>query len=955
MRFENAYAASGIVNVSAQKTLANKTLNANDFLFKLERVDTDGRVSSTLYASNESNGDIKYPSIPVSSSELTGGTADFRYIMSEVVTDANRLPGVTYSNAKYYLKVTLTDDGNGNISNTITYTDATFETAADSQAVPVFANTYAPVVGTTATIEATKNLTGRGLEEGEFSFELLHVTDAGETLVATGTNAADGKIHFARSYPANVLRGAASMQIKYVIREINGSKNGVTYSDSAYWVLVTVTDNQTTGRLENSIKYYADAACTQEITDLTTIKFTNTYEAQDVTFTPSAIKILKNRQMVDREFAFVVMEGDTVVSTGWSKADGTVEFTPIGYTDAGEHTYTISEVKGNLPQVTYTDVTYTLKVTAVDDTQAGRLVATGVYSYEGNDLAADQVPTFTNTYTPNPTSVQLHATRKLENHAMANGSFSFIVRSESGEIVATGGNVAAAANETAAIVFSNIGFTHAMLEGDQSRDFIYTITEQPTTHGGVKIDDTVYYAKVTLTHNSDGTLSTAVSYYTDAQCQHAISGTVPAFVNVYEPEAAEVTLYADKTLINKNLQAAEFTFTLTGNGVVKTAKNDASGTATFDKLTFSAPGVYEYVISEAVTNSAVADRYTLDNSFKVIVTVEDNLRGKLIAAVTYQELTADGAVNVGGAEFINHYIAPGLTKDLSVEIGATKTMETPAGVSHSLAGFKFMVTDTAGNPVEGRDAQGNVVDIVGVSNAEGKITFPSFHFTNAGEYHYWITEQPSAMVGVTDDPRSWEVHILVRYNEQTGLLYINTSDIHTYPVGRAALESAKPVFVNVYEPKPIKLTLTATKVLQGRELKDREFLFYLMEGDRIVAQGYNDVSGTVRFELTYTTADIGTHNYKIKELVPEKGLGGVSYDSATYTAATVTVSHDEAAYKLVASIGGNALADGAAQSTGVTITNKYAVNSTSVEIHAEKVLTGGTAAALLLDRKKRRA
>jgi len=943
--FKNEYGAKGQISLVAKKVLSgNRALQAGDFAFRLVRQDNGHEITGIV----DDSGKVTFATLYYDLTEFTGEatTKTIHYKMSEVISATGKIPGVAYDESVHDVYITIThNNSDGTISAKVTDQDGNVLVKDNNALEPndsnvTFTNSYT-AAGTTAEIKAVKTLTGRTLNNGEFSFELFHIDDAAgkENLVATTANAADGRIIFNRTYASTVLpEGQSSRVIKYVIREVNNHLSGVDYSKaSPIWVKVTVTDDQQ-GKLINSVEYYADAGFEQKLDPATTtVKFENTYDAQDTTFTPKATKVLKNRQMVDREFAFVVMEGTTVVSTGWSKADGTVEFTPIGYTAAGEHTYTISEVKGNLPQVTYTDVTYTLKVTVVDDTQAGRLVAAGVY--EG--LTEGEIPTFTNTYTPSPTSVQLHATKKLENHAMVNGSFSFVVRDKDNNIVATGGNAAAAANETAAITFSNIGFTHAMLEGATTKDFIYSITEQPTTHDGVTIDDTVYYAKVTLTLNSDGTLSTAVSYYTDDQCRQAISGTVPAFVNVYEPDAAEVTLYADKTLINKNLQAEEFTFTLTGNGVVKTARNDANGRAAFEKLIFSAPGVYEYVISEAVTNNAVADRYTLDNSFKAIVTVEDDLRGKLIATVIYQELTADGAVNVGGAEFINHYTAPALTKDLSVEIGAAKTVQTPAGVSHSLAGFKFMVTDTTGKPVKGRDAQGNVVDIVGESNAEGKITFPSFYFTSAGEYHYWITEQPSGKTGVTDDPRSWEVHILVRYNDQTGLLYVSTSDIHTYPVGRAASGSAKPVFVNVYEPNPIKLTLTATKILQGRELKDREFLFYLMEGDRIVAQGYNDVSGTVKFELTYTAADIGTHNYKIKELIPEKGLGGVSYDSAAYTAATVTVSHDETANKLVASIGGKAVADGAVQSTGVTITNKYAVNSTSVEIHAQKVLTGG--------------
>ncbi len=946
--FTNAYAAKGTANITATKTLEGKTLAAGDFMFKLERLDANGAVLSMLYASNAADGSISFPTILVDSNDLpSGGTATVRYIMSEVVTDANRLPGVTYSNAKYYLTITFTDNGEGNITNEVKYyTDNTFNTLAQSQTTPVFANSYAPEVGTQAVITAKKELSGRPLSAGEFSFNLYHVTTKDgvetETLVDTAVNAADGTVTFTRNYPAGVLNGADEITTKYVIREVNNNLGGVSYDDSnegkGYPVTVKIVDNK-----DGSI------GCTVTYTNGTTVSdvvFTNTYDAQDTTFTPEAKKVLENRTMTDREFSFVVREGNTVVSTGWSMSDGTVVFTPIGYTAKGTHEYTISEVKGNLPNVTYSNETFKLTVTVVDDTQEGKLVATGVY--EG--LAEGAIPVFTNTYTPDPTSVQLQATKKLENHEMRNGTFSFVVRDASGNIVATGGNVAAAANETVAVIFSNIGFNHAMLGTDTTKDFIYSISEQPTTHGGVTIDNNTYYAKVTLTLNSDGTLSTSVTYHSGNPCteENKLSG-VPAFVNKYEPAPVAVQLYADKTLINKDLETGEFTFTLKGEGIERTKKNDANGRATFDLLAFNTPGTYEYTISESVSTGWDASRYTLDNSFKVIIKVEDNLRGQLIATVTYHEIKADGTydatVNLGGAEFINRYTAPPLTADLSADIDADKTVQTPnSNITYSPAGFTFEVTDSTGTVIKGRDNNGQTVDMIGTSNASGEITFPSFFFEKAGEYHYWITEVPGTEVGMTYDARTWEVHILVRYNEQTGLLYVDGDDVQTYLVGRAAAGSSTPSFVNVFEPTAVKLTLSATKILEGRDLRDREFLFYLMKGETIVAQGYNDVNGNVKFDLTYTADDLGSHAYTIKELVPEQAQGGkvyngLTFDGKTYVAATVNVTYDASAHKLVASVDGTPVANGATVGTGVKITNEYSVEGTTATIHANKVIT----------------
>ncbi len=946
--FTNVYAAAGSLELEATKILtvpagSSHGIVAGDYLFRLDRLDATGAVISSLYATNDGSGKISFPSIVFTNEDLS---KTFRYVMSEEVTDANRLPGVTYNTTKYYIEVVLTADGSDIIATPTYYSDAAFQTVYTGALE--FVNAYAPATGTSATFRVQKELTGRELAAGEFSFLLYHVTEDGqgnvtETLVDTSTNTVSatdkykGEAIFIRNYAPTVTPGT----YKYAIVEHAGNLNGVTYSTAKYWALVTIRDTGS-GTLEcDGVTYYSGVECTeaQKITDLTAVKFVNAYDAQDTTFTPAAKKVLENRVMSDNEFSFIVMEGNTVVSTGWSKADGTVVFTPIGYTAAGVHTYTISEVKGNLPQVTYTDTAYELKVAVVDDTQTGRLVATGVYT----GLAENAVPVFTNTYTPSNTSVQLQATKKLENHAMKDGTFSFVVRDAAGNVVATGGNAAAAANETVPVTFSNIGFTFDMLKGEASKAFIYSISEQPTTHSGVTIDNNTYYAKIMLTHNSDGTLTTDVSYYKDAACQQAIDGTVPAFVNRYDPADATVTLYADKTLINKKLAENEFTFTLTPQGGTPiTAKNDATGRATFPAQTFTEPGTYYFTISEAVTNSGVADRYTLDHSFKVIVTVEDNLRGQLVATVTYHEIFADGSydekVNLGGAEFINHYTAPPITVNLTESIGATKTVNTPDSVTYSKAGFKFRVTDTTGKIIKGW-SNGAEIDMIGVSDADGKIAFPSFRFDTAGEYHYWITEQPSGVEGMTDDLRTWEVHILVRYNEETGVLDVSSQDVQTYLVGNAASETAKPGFVNVFDPVPLKLTLEATKLLEGREMKDREFLFYLMQGDVIAAQAYNDGTGKVKFDLNYTAADIGDHAYTIKEVVPENANNGVTYDGTTHVAVTVSVSYDTANRKLVASVNNTPVANGAVVSTGVTVTNKYAAEAATVQINANKVVT----------------
>jgi len=937
--FENSYAASGYINITATKNLTGRDLRDGEFAFKLIRQDNGGEIDGIVAA----DGTVTFATMYYSLADLNGhDSVIIHYVMSEVIPEAAKQPGMTYDTNSYDVYVKLTNDGNGNIVAQLV--DAEGNPFPSNHTGVTFRNVYAPVEGTSAVITANKTLSGRPLENGEFGFQLFHITANGtENLVATAVNGADGSIVFpTRNYPANILNGADSAEFKYVIREVNNNRGGITYSNASYWVIVTITDNKAAGKLESSVKYYADEACTREITDLENVRFSNTYKAAGTAYTPVAEKVLTNRSMSDNEFSFVVEnEKGEIVSTGFSKADGTVGFTPIGYNAAGTYYYTVREVKGNLVGVTYTDVVYYLKVVVTVNLD-GTMTAVGSYYSDAQHQNEVSKATFTNIYTPSNVSVQLRASKKLTGRDMAQGEFSFVVVDKDGNVVATGGNAAAADDVSADVVFSNIGYSFADLNGAASRDFVYAISELKTTQGGVTFTEAVFYAKVTLTNNAQtGALETSVKYYTDAACTNEVNSV--DFVNAYAPAPASLVIPADKTLINKVIEAGEFTFTLkdASGAVLQTKTNDANGAILFDALSFTVPGTYTYIVSESVTDPENASNYTLDSDFLVVVTVVDNEDGQLIATATYHKMGEDGSygdANLGGVEFINYYTAPALTVPLNTEIGATKTVQTPGGITYSPEGFQFAVTDVTGTIIQGRDNNGQAVDMIGISDAEGNIQFPNFYFERAGEYHYWIKEMDSDKGGILEDGRTWEVHILVRYDETTGLLLVNDSDVKTYLVGSNSNEESQPAFVNVYESAPAKLLLYADKQLTGRDLRDREFLFYLMEGDVIAAQGYNDVNGNIRFEVTYTA--IGTHTYTIKEYIPINGLGGVTYDEKEYASVTVEVK-DDGNGQLVVYLNGEPLVNGAAIDTGVTIENNYEAAATHAIVHANKLVTNG--------------
>ena len=998
LTFKNEYHAETYLNVTAVKTLNNGTdFDGKTFGFHMQRV-TDAS-GSTVHAtdnaviegvSNATSGNVTFGTLYYDESAIAqGSTSDVRYYKIAEVKPTAGYPGVTYDNTVYVIEVTLTDNDQGTMEAKITaiYKNGTKLTTGEAENVVnvtdmaniAFNNGYTTQTGTSVDIVATKELEGRDLRAGEFQFELYYVDSTGkEHLVDTANNTDqdnDGNISFHREYAASTPTG----NYNYVIKEVTGKLGGVKYntSNTVGKVTVTIGENTDNATLTSSVSY-ADNTDNK-------IVFKNKYEPLGGALTIQGKKTLENRNAIAGEFGFDVQKqvGNTwqSVASGTNTADGSIQFTAINFAPADmlndaedEYLQTkegfifkVVEVQGNAVGVEYTKDYYQLTVKVTTDTD-GKLVPTvtkteyyqwntQTNAYEKTEWNEQKSLDFTNIYAPQNVAVKLQANKTLNGLSMAQGEYSFVVREGlnniNGEIKATGGNAAAAADVAAPIDFSQIGYSIDDLDGetDNTKEFYYTIYELPTGQGGVQFSTNHWFAKVTLTDNEQaGKLETKVEYYKEDTLneEDKISG-IPSFTNSYVPAKANVTIPVDKTLVNKTLVAEEFTFTLTGEGKTETAKNDADGSAAF-QLTFEKPGTYEYIVKESVTQPAKADgTYSLDNDVKVTVNVRDDLKGKLHATVTYTDVGADSnAVQVGGVEFINFYAAPAITEDLNAKINAKKQMN--ALVDYSMEGFQFKVTDTTGATI--KDAQGK--DLIGTSDADGNITFPNFKFDRAGEYHYWISEVDTEKPGIQIDESKWEVHILVRYHDGTttdeikdhagekvesGELYIGANDIQIYKISRAVDDTAvTPVFVNTYDPKGLTLHLTAKKVLNGRELKDREFAFYLMDGSLIAAEGFNDAQGNIRFTVNYDAADIGLHNYKVVE--KQGSVPGVIYDGKEYASVTVEVKDDQTKGQLVASVGGTVLADGDTIGTGVTLTNDYIAEGNVAVVKANKVLSG---------------
>lgn len=344
-----------VVSVNATKAivatdgLEAPALNDGDFSFTIS-ADTEGAPLPEETTVTNRGGNVSFGPMTFTKAMLGDETSKtFDYTISE----SGSKPGVTNDSAKSF-SVTVTDDGKGNLT-------------AEVSGPVSFANTYAVAplsYSVSRDVSVKKELAGRDLREGEFSFELLE----GDDVVATATNAVDGTVTFPE------LTYDATGEHSYTVREVAGDAAGVSYDTTAYAVSVKVSDN-------------GDGTLSATASGDTSVTFKNVYEAAPATVTLNAKKVLEGAELADGEFTFRLENGGQLMDEATNDADGNVTFHELTLKQAGTYTFTVSEIAGSEEGVTYDSSQKTVTVTVTDDGN-GQLQA----SAEGNGQ------TFTNTY-----------------------------------------------------------------------------------------------------------------------------------------------------------------------------------------------------------------------------------------------------------------------------------------------------------------------------------------------------------------------------------------------------------------------------------------------------------------------------------------------------------------------------------------------------------------------------
>lgn len=413
LSFVNGYSANeATVDLAGTKTLAlgqaGLGLTQADiegrYTFKIEPLDgapapVDASGKTVTEATNDAAGNVvlgrvtfRQPS-DLDDAEIDGDglrAKTFAYRVSE----SGSVDGVTNdATATRTFTVRVVEDTN---AGTLAAEVLPAEGTPEGRGAFEFTNTYGvnPTPSSvTDQIKVNKKLKGRDLAEGEFEFQLVEIAaDGGESVAATGKNAADGTV--ALSPVTYTAPGTHS----YELREVAGTAGGVTYDRATYRVRTTVTDAKN-GAL--AVRHELMDAEGNAVGD-TSVTFTNGYEAAPVTLKLGAAKVLKGAELKAGQFSFELRGRDgKVMSTARNAADGGVTFDALTFKQAGTYTFTVSEVDDGQARVTYDKAVRRIVVTvgdeAADGTKTGYLSAR--VSYEGD---ANLPPVFTNSYAEEP-------------------------------------------------------------------------------------------------------------------------------------------------------------------------------------------------------------------------------------------------------------------------------------------------------------------------------------------------------------------------------------------------------------------------------------------------------------------------------------------------------------------------------------------------------------------------
>jgi len=744
---------------------------------------------------------------------------------------------------------------------------------------------------TNATIELDKQLSGRDLVDGEFSFELYE----GSNKIQTVSNK-NGKITF------DAISYKEVGEHTYTVKEVKGDNSTIAYDSSSKQVTVKVTKD---GDKLKSEVVYPDGNT-----------FNNKFTPNAANATIELDKALSGRDLVDGEFSFELYEGSNKLQTTTNK-NGKISFDSISYKEVGEHTYTIKEVKGDNNTITYdeSEKQVTVKVTK-----------------DGNELKSEVVypesKTFNNTFTPKETSATIELDKNLDGRDLVDGEFSFELYEGSNKLQTT-------TNKNGKVTFDSISYKEV---GEHT----YTIKEVKGENSTVAYDSTAKEVTVKVTRDGDN-LKTEVVYPENK-----------TFNNTFTPNAANATIELDKALSGRDLVNGEFKFVLKddqGNQVGSEATNQ-NGKITFPSIKFEKEGTYNYTVKEVKGENNTINYDKSEKHVTINVTKDGN---NLKAEVVYQDgktfnntftpnatnasieldKKLDGRDLVDGEFSFDLYEGSNKLQTVTnkngkvafdsisyKEVGEhTYTIKEVKGDNSTITydesekQVTVKVTRDGDNlktevvypesktfinkftpneakatiELEKQLAGRNLADgefsfdlyegsnkLQTTTNKNGKVTFDSISYKEVGEHTYTVKEVKGTDSTIAYDES--EKHVTVKVTRDGDNLKTEV----VYPESK--------VFHNLFTPNATSAEFSLKKNLSGRDLKDGEFTFTLFDSEgKAVKTVSNDANGNILFNGLIFSKE-GRYTYKVVE--NKNNVEGITYDEVARTV-TIDVKLDK--------------------------------------------------------------
>lgn len=919
--------------ITATKFLTGRDMAEGEFSFELvEGGDKDAKVVAT--GKNAADGKITMSAVKY---DKAGTHA---YTLREV-KGGTTSKGITYSDAKFAIETTITDNGDGTLSA---------QHVLKNAEAAIFKNTYSVTpLETELDFGLSKAIDGRDWTDGdEFSFTITAPEGTPlpdpATVTVSKRDAMDGiaaikfgKIHY-----------AAAGTYKYEIRENAGSTVGMTYDAHVATAEATVTED-------------SDGTLTANVTKKENGRFTNTYRTELDYAAAGGLKLSKTlygRPMTEGQFTFTVTPADDDSASALGLLPGannyespaTIEGTvgqidilaghEVKFTqaDAGKtFTYTVAEKNDGQPGYTYDDAVRTVTIAIADDT-AGTLTATTTVSggsegtlvteYKTGAAAVESaVVPFVNSYsattnTPGGTAAQVVAAKTLTGRPMVDGEFWFGIAYQ-GELVGyenlkpnIGGHVSFDALHYDTKMLADLESAGLAHRTDKDGKLAWTInyTAYEAIHGlpnGVSATTWYFGFKVIVVDNGDGTLTATVDY----------GGIEPLFENVYGADAVDAALAG-----TKKLQAAEgltpaditgkFTFTVAADEAGApmpertTATNDAAGNVDFGKIHFTLEDLNRALgVTDDATDKAEADEADEAEAEEANADADANAdepsdesepadpaapRSHTFTYTVTESGTAPGVTNdANTARKVSYTVTDDGAGHLSVKRDGGDGADFTFTNTYSVTPTDSSVTDqvTTVKRLTGRDLaageftfellEDGVTVASGTNDANGTVTLSPIRYEAPGTHMYTLREAcPNALglyKGVTYDGTTYTVVTTVSDNGDGTLTATHKLEGTTESAG----------FTNKYHAMPTQVSIGAIKVLEGRELKKDEFSFKLV-GEDIESTVTNDADGKINFDK-FEYDEPGTYVYTISEVKGDEA--GMTYDKSVFTA-TVNVVDD---------------------------------------------------------------